>query len=263
MVGIDRDLHTVQKLHAQLGSTAKIIHGNYKDIIPILQGLGYDTVDGGIIADLGVSSMQLDDAARGFSFLKDGPLDMRMDPTAPVTAEELVNHLSEKELADIIYQYGEERQSRLIAKYIVKERPLHTTSELSDLVCRCLSRRGGKSASRREIHPATRTFQALRIAVNEELQHLESFLHDSIKILDPGARLVVISFHSLEDRLVKQTFRKAATACICPPRQPICNCNHQRQLQIITPKPICPEDSEALANPRSRSAKLRAGEKVS
>jgi len=262
VVGIDRDAGALAALSAEIGGQSRLVHGNYRDIAGIVQGLGIDTVDGGILADLGVSSMQLDNPERGFSFLKEGPLDMRMDSRSPLTAERLVNTLPERELADIIFRYGEERASRKIARAIVSARPLATTTELAALVARCLrAPRRAAPGFRDSSHPATRTFQALRIAVNDELGSLERFLRDALQLLSPGARLVVITFHSLEDRLVKQIFRKAAQGCICPPRQPVCTCNHRPELLIITRKPVLPDEKEVLANPRSRSAKLRAGQK--
>jgi len=263
VVGIDRDLHSLTKLKSAAGPAVTLVHANYCDITSALSAAGIDTVTGGILADLGVSSMQLDDASRGFSFMTDGPLDMRMDPTQPTTAADLVNTLPEKQLADIIFRYGEEKLSRRIARRIVEARPLHTTAELANVVSACIPSPKKKPGPWRDTsHPATRTFQALRIAVNEELESLEKFLRSALALMAPGARLVVITFHSLEDRLVKQILREAAAPCICPPRQPVCTCKKRRELLIITPKPLIPDASEVLANPRSRSAKLRAGEKV-
>ena len=236
----------------------ELVQGNFRDIQQICRSLGVDSVDGGIIADIGVSSMQLDDPSRGFSFLYDGPLDMRMDRSSGASAADLLNELSEKEIADILFRYGEEKQSRQIARRIVGARPIKNTSELTALVTKQLGSARGKDKS----HPATRTFQALRIAVNDELNALENFLYESIRILAAGGRLVVISFHSLEDRLVKQIFKSLESECICPPKHPICMCSKRRELKILTRKPLQPEEKETLANPRSRSAKLRAGERV-
>jgi 16S rRNA (cytosine1402-N4)-methyltransferase len=267
VVGIDQDLNSLNKLEATLQpegiKNVKLAHANFRDIKQVIGELDIGTINGGILADLGVSSMQLDNAERGFSFIKDGPLDMRMNPTARVTAEKLVNELPERELADIIYRYGEERLSRQIAHRIKEARPIKTTSELAAVVSRVVGPRRKRGADRDESHPATRTFQALRIAVNDELGAIEEFLREAIEVLEPGARLVVITFHSLEDRLVKQILREAAASCICPPRQPVCTCNKRTTLKILTPKPLLPDPEETLANPRSRSAKLRAGEKVS
>jgi len=258
VIGIDRDSQALARLKIKLPADIRLAHSNYCDIKEVLSEQGISTVSGGILADLGVSSMQLDDPQRGFSFMREGPLDMRMDPQSPTTAGHLINSLSEKELADLIYKFGEERRSRQIARKIVESRPLQNTSELSQIVSQCVRRASYQDAC----HPATRTFQALRMAVNDELGSLEKFLHDAMSLLAPGARLVVITFHSLEDRLVKQILRQAATACICPPRQPICTCDKKAELLIITRKPIVADDEEVLANPRSRSAKLRAGEKL-
>ena len=198
----------------------------------------------GILADLGVSSLQLDDAARGFSFQAEGPLDMRMDPQSERTAEQVVNHLDERELADVIYEFGEERRSRRIARAIVRSRPIRTTAQLADVIS--AAARPMNQAERR-IHPATRTFQALRIFVNRELDDLKVLLKTAPRILKPGGRVVVISFHSLEDRMVKDTFRDAM---------------RDMHFRLLTKKPITSSDEENDRNPRARSAKLRAAEKV-
>jgi 16S rRNA (cytosine1402-N4)-methyltransferase len=212
----------------------------------------------GILLDLGVSSHQLDTAERGFSFAKEAPLDMRLNPTAGPTAADLVNTLSADGLADIIFRYGEERQSWAIARAIVSARatePITTTTRLATIVSGVVGYAG-------KIHPATRTFQALRIAVNEELQSLETVLPDAISALKPGGRLAVISFHSLEDRIVKDLLRLEATGCICPPRQPVCTCAHQPRVKVLTKKPVIGTDAEIRENPRARSAKLRAAVKL-
>jgi 16S rRNA (cytosine1402-N4)-methyltransferase len=185
-----------------------------------------------------------------------------MDSSQRVTAEEIINKLSESELADIIFRYGEERHSRLIARNIVRARPLKTTFELADVVVRSIARFKKSGTARDTSHPATRTFQAIRIAVNTEMESLEIFLESAIQLLSPGARLVVITFHSLEDRLVKQIFRRYAAECVCPPKMPVCRCDHKREMLIITRKPLIAAEKEVLANVRSRSAKLRAGEKL-
>lgn len=267
LIGIDRDGDVISDLHSRFADRVKLVRSNFAEIKEALAGEGVRTVDGGILADLGVSSMQLDQPERGFSFLREGPLDMRMDARQPLTAERLINSYSEEELAKIIYEYGEEKFSRSIARAIVKERPLHTTSQLADVVSRNVRHQRKRiSKSNRydpELqHPATRTFQAIRIAVNDELASLEKFLADCLSILAPGARLAVITFHSLEDRTVKQFLRRAASSCVCPPRLPVCTCHHQPEMLIITRKPIVAEEKEVLANIRSRSAKLRAGEKL-
>jgi 16S rRNA (cytosine1402-N4)-methyltransferase len=267
VIGIDQDSATANALRHSLSvtgvSNTQIVHANFRHLRRVLAEMNIDTVNGGILADLGVSSMQLDNAERGFSFMRPGPLDMRMNSEAPTTAEDLVNQLPERELADIIYRYGEERLSRQIARRIVESRPLKTTNELASVVSRVVGPRRGKGAHRDDSHPATRTFQALRIAVNDELGAIEEFLREAIDLLAPGGRLVVITFHSLEDRLVKQILREAAATCVCPPKLPICTCRKKQTMKILTPKPLVPDQEEILANPRSRSAKLRAGEKVS
>ncbi|MBN1966436.1 MAG: 16S rRNA (cytosine(1402)-N(4))-methyltransferase RsmH, partial [Anaerolineae bacterium] len=211
----------------------------------------------GILLDLGMSSMQVDDPARGFAFLRDGPLDMRFDPTSgDLTAAEIVNTWDADELAEIFYRYGEERHSRAIARAIVAARPLTGTRQLADVIA--AARRG----PREKIHPATRAFQALRIAVNDELGAVERVLPVALGSLRPGGRLAVISFHSLEDRLVKQAFKTEATGCICPPRQPVCTCGHVASVRLVTRKPVQAGDAEIAANPRSRSAKLRVVERL-
>lgn len=266
VIGIDRDLLSLERLRQSFaGSPAhwpELVHANYSELRSVIGALGFSTISGGILADLGVSSMQLDNSDRGFSFVDDGPLDMRMDPTAHTTAEQLINKLSEKELADVIYRYGEERLSRPIARAIAGARPLYTTLQLAEVVSKVVRHYQRGHRSKDSSHPATRTFQAIRIAVNDELANLESFLRESIDLLEPGARLVVITFHSLEDRMVKQILREAASPCICPPRHPICTCNKTAVMKILTPKPVAPSEKEVLANPRSRSAKLRVGERL-
>jgi 16S rRNA (cytosine1402-N4)-methyltransferase len=265
VVGIDRDLNALRDLQETADSfgNLKLVHANFRDLKQALATVGISTVSGGILADLGVSSMQLDSPDRGFSFMQEGPLDMRMDPTAKMTAEQLVNQLPERELADIIYRFGEERLSRQIAQRIVRERPITTTTRLAQVVSQVVSPRRRAGSNRDQSHPATRTFQALRMAVNDELASIEDFLNQALEILEPGGRLVLITFHSLEDRLVKHFLKYAASACTCPPRQPVCNCGKKSSLKILTTKPVVPDQSEILANPRSRSAKLRAGDKIS
>lgn len=206
-----------------------------------------------ILLDLGVSSPQLDTGERGFSFRSDGPLDMRMDRSTGRTAADIVNETSEGELADMIYQYGEDRKSRRIARAIVAHRPFTTTAQLADVVA-------GAIGHSEDIHPATRTFQALRILVNDELGQLQTALPTLVDILKPDGRIAVISFHSLEDRIVKEFFRTESRDCICPPEQPICTCDHVASLKLLTTKPI-PGTNDAF-NPRARSAKLRAAAKL-
>lgn len=210
----------------------------------------------GILLDLGFSSMQIDDPERGFSFRSDAPLDMRYDPRADApSAADLLNTLSAEALADLLYTYGEERESRRLARAIVAARPLRTARQLAELIARALPRR-------ENIHPATRTFQALRIAVNDELGALERVLPQTVGLLRSGGRLAIISFHSLEDRLVKRFLARESADCLCPPRQPRCTCGHKATLRLIARKPIAPSAAEIAANPRSRSAKLRLAERL-
>lgn len=260
LIGIDQDTraiaHATKRL-AKFASRVKIAHANFSDIRRVLEGEKIGEVDG-ILADLGVSSIQLDDESRGFSFRFDAPLDMRMDAESDdETAAELLARLKEEEIANVIYQYGEERASRRIARWIVEKRdrgePVTTTKQLADLVARAL-----KKGPKEKIHPATRTFQALRIAVNREIEILEQFIYDSIDLLKTDGRLAIITFHSLEDRIVKQAFQKMAGKCFCPPRIPQCVCGARKQVEILTRKPIVPAEVEMMENPRSRSAKLRA-----
>ncbi|HOW92063.1 MAG TPA: 16S rRNA (cytosine(1402)-N(4))-methyltransferase RsmH [Anaerolineaceae bacterium] len=232
-----------------------LVHTSYTELRNALLTIGWDHVDG-IVIDLGVSSMQIDSPERGFSFQKNGPLDMRFNPSQPVSAEDIVNSYAESELADLIWRYGEERNSRRIARAIVQGRPLHTTLDLANVILKVSHARPGA------IHPATRTFQALRIAVNRELEGLEAFLPQAIQSLSSGGRLAVISFHSLEDRIVKQYFRLESRDCICPPEQPVCNCGHKASIREITRHPITAEESEISGNVRARSAKLRIVEKL-
>jgi 16S rRNA (cytosine1402-N4)-methyltransferase len=237
------------------------VHANFEELKTRLEDKNIGKVDG-VMADLGVSSMQFDTAERGFSFRFDAPLDMRMDSESDnPTAAELLGSLGEEEIANIIYQYGEERASRRIARWIVQRRergePVSTTKELAALVERAIGR--GK---KEKIHPATRTFQALRIAVNRELEVLERFLRDGVEILRTDGRFAVITFHSLEDRIVKQTFQRLAGKCFCPPRIPRCICGAVKKIEIVTKKPLTPSDDELKQNPRSRSAKLRVVRRI-
>lgn len=232
-----------------------LVHASYLNLLEEMERLGWQSVDG-IVFDLGLSSMQLDTPQRGFSFQSQGPLDMRFDPTQPLDATELVNNLPENDLADLIWRYGEERGSRRIAAAIVRNRPVTTTQQLAEIVSKAM---GGQ---RSRIHPATRTFQALRIAVNQELQAVENVLPLAVKALSPGGRVAIIAFHSMEDRLVKQYFRRESRDCICPPDQPVCVCGHKASLREITRHPIIPTEEETLTNPRARSARLRVAEKL-
>ena len=264
LVGIDRDpaaLAIAGKRLERFGNRFTPVHGNFRDITEVVSQIGLGQVNG-IVADLGLSSLQLDTPERGFSFRFDAPLDMRMDPTADTeTAADILATYEEKEIADLIYQLGEERVSRRIAKWIVERRdrgePITTTTELAKLVERAV----GKKPKDR-IHPATRTFQALRIAVNGEIEILENFMADAVGLLSSGGRIAVITFHSLEDKVIKRSMQKLAGRCFCPPRIPQCICGVTKTINILTKKPVTASEAETNENPRSRSAKLRAAEKI-
>ncbi|APG25354.1 MULTISPECIES: 16S rRNA (cytosine(1402)-N(4))-methyltransferase RsmH [Syntrophotalea] len=259
LIGLDRDreaLAAAGRGLATFGDRVLLRHGNFADIDRVLEELGVDVVDG-ILLDLGVSSFQLDTARRGFSFQTDAPLDMRMDTSGGTTAADAVNFLPPEELARIFRDYGEERHARRIARRIEKvraEAPLLTTRELAELVRDAVP--GGRVPAR--IHPATRVFQALRIYVNAELDSLRDGLRRAMAVLRPGGRLVVISFHSLEDRIVKQFFRAAVQTCTCPPGLPVCVCGRKPEAVLLTRKGLRATDLEVATNPRARSAVLRA-----
>jgi 16S rRNA (cytosine1402-N4)-methyltransferase len=258
LIGIDRDKETLEKAEARLkavSSDFRLLHDNFKNLPLILNNLAAKPVDG-ILLDLGVSSYQILSPERGFSFQSDAMLDMRMDRTQQWTAADLVNTLSETELADIIYRYGEERLSRRIAAVIVQERsrtPIVRCNQLAEIISRVLRVRGHQ-----HIHPATRTFQALRIAVNQELDGLEEFLTEAFGFLKPGGRMVVLAFHSLEDRIVKRTFRRLAGQCVCEAPPELCQCPKQALASLLTNRPMTPGPKELAVNPRARSARLRA-----
>ena len=258
LLGLDVDpqaLELAQAYLAPFGKRVILREASYTALEEEIRALGWEGVDG-ILLDLGLSSMQLDRPERGFSFREDAPLDMRFSPRSPQTAADLVNTLPEADLADIIYRYGDERRSRQVARAIVAARPIHTTRQLAEVVARVTG------SGRPGIHPATRTFQALRIAVNRELENVESVLPQAIAALLPGGRLAVISFHSLEDRIVKHYFRRESRDCICPPRQPVCTCGHTAQVRVLTRKPVMASAEEREQNPRARSARLRVVEKL-
>lgn len=258
LLGLDRDPAALDRARARLaafGPRASFRQASFAELSALAREAGFSPLDG-ILLDLGISSDQLADPERGLSFQVEGPLDMRMDPEADLRAEDLVNELDAGELADLLYRFGEERQSRRVARAIVAARPLRTTTELAAVVARAI---GGR---RQRIHPATRTFQALRIAVNGELEAIEAALPQAIAELAPGGRLAVISFHSLEDRIVKHGLRDAARDCICPPGLPACRCQHRASLRLITRKAIQPDAAEIAANPRARSARLRVAERL-
>ncbi|HEX9019398.1 MAG TPA: 16S rRNA (cytosine(1402)-N(4))-methyltransferase RsmH, partial [Anaerolineaceae bacterium] len=259
LLGLDLDpqaLEIARQRLAEFSDRATLVQASYTTLGEQIDQMGWEAVQG-IVIDLGVSSMQLDQPERGFSFQADGPLDMRFDPGQPLSADTLVNEWSERDLADLIWRYGEEQQSRRVARAIVRERPLHTTRALAEVISRAMGgRKGG------HVHPATRTFQALRIVVNGELQSIEDVLPQAIAALAPGGRLAVISFHSLEDRIVKQFFRRESRDCICPPEQPVCTCGHKASLIEINRHPVEAEPEEIESNPRARSARLRIAEKI-
>ncbi len=263
VIGIDRDedaLSIAKERLSSFGDRVRLIHGNYRDCVEILGELGVERIDG-FLLDLGLSSLQLDRPERGFSFRASGPLDMRMDPTRGVSAAELVNTSSEEELSGIISRYGEERFAHRIAKAIVTARAqgeIKTTDELAKIVYGAIPRKLHPP----RIHPATRTFQALRIAVNDELDNLKAGLEAAFSVLAPGGVMAMISFHSLEDRIVKGFFRYKALSCICPPDLPVCMCDKKVEMEVLTKHPITPAQEELAINPRSRSAKLRAARKL-
>lgn len=258
ILGIDKDeeaLRTAAERMRGYGGNATIRRANYADVTDVAKETEFTNSDG-ILLDLGLSSLQLDKGERGFSFRKQAPLDMRFDASQTMTADAIVNGYSEKELADIIYQYGEERRSRRIARAIVSSRPVNNTTQLAEIVSNSVGRRRGR------IHPATRTFQALRIAVNDELSNILLGLQGAVEALRPSGRIAVISYHSLEDRIVKNELRKMASDCVCPPSLPHCECEHEPTVRIVNRRVIKPSRAEVLANPRSRSARLRVAERL-
>jgi 16S rRNA (cytosine1402-N4)-methyltransferase len=262
LIGLDQDQDAVERCSTNLahyGDRVIIRRANFRDLPEIVSGLGYDSVDG-VLLDLGVSWFHLKTPERGFSFTLDGPLDMRMDMSRPQTAADLVNKLSHEELVNILREYGEERRAGSIARAIEKARvrgPITSTAQLAKIVSSVFP-----PYPPRRIHPATLTFQALRIAVNDELGSLREGLDRILPMLKSGGRIVVITFHSLEDRIVKQTFVNASKGCVCPPRLPICACGRKPVLRILTAKPVVPHEEETAMNPASRSAKLRGAEKI-
>jgi len=258
LLGIDADPEAIVMSRERLagfGSSVAIVQGNFRDLDRLCRESGFAPVNG-ILFDLGLSSHQLA-STRGFSFRIEAPLDMRFGPDEQPTASYWVNEASEAELADLIWRFGEERQSRRIARAIVNGRPLRTTTQLAKAVEQAVGRRPGS-----QIHPATKTFQALRIAVNQELASLAEALPRAHGLLGFGSRLVVISYHSLEDRIVKQFIARESRDCLCPPSQPVCTCGHKATLKPVTRGVVTPSHEEIAANPRSRSAKLRAAERL-
>tara|TARA_Y100001934_G_scaffold103287_1_gene126990 strand:+ start:1463 stop:2359 length:897 start_codon:yes stop_codon:yes gene_type:complete len=258
VLGIDADHEAIEVSKNRLeeyGERFIYDNSNFKNIKKIAMKSRFVPCHG-ILFDLGVSSLQLDKESRGFSFRRKAPLDMRFSINQTLTAQDVLNTFSESEISDILYQYGEERQSRKIAKLIIENRPLSNADELSDLIKKNIRQTNYK------INPSTKTFQALRIYINEELNSLSQALEQSLEILEVGGRMAVISYHSLEDRIVKNFFKKESKYCICPPNIPKCDCGHFPKLKIITKKPVSPSQSEIEANKRSRSAKLRVVERI-
>lgn len=263
LIGVDRDtvaLQAAEKRLAEVRDRVTLVHSNFKEINQILDDLGYEQIDG-MLFDLGVSSPQLDDGERGFSYMADAPLDMRMNRSDSLSAYDVVNTWSQEQLRRILFEYGEERYAPLIAAAIERHRsqkPIETTLELVDIIKGAMPR----SALREKQHPAKRSFQAIRIAVNDELNAVSEMMQAAITRLKPGGRLAVITFHSLEDRIVKNAMQLAAKGCTCPPEFPICVCGKKPQVQIISRKPIVSGAKELDENPRARSAKLRVAEKL-
>lgn len=263
LICFDRDKNAIaaatERLHDYLDRVT-FVNDNFSSLGDVIRDMGIDNL-GGVLADLGCSSHQFDVAERGFSYMQDAPLDMRMDTDSPFSAYNVVNEYTENELKRVIYEYGEERFASRIAASIVRhreEKPIETTLELSDII------KGAIPAAARDggPHPAKRTFQAIRIEVNRELDAIKPLISSAISHLVPGGRLAIISFHSLEDRLVKQSFREAMKGCTCPPDFPVCICGGKPKIKDLTKKPILPTDEELQANPRARSAKLRVAEKL-
>lgn len=262
LIGIDQDSAAIKAAEKRLSGfkNVQLVHDNFYNIKDILDSLNIDKVDG-IMMDLGVSSYQLDEAERGFSYMKDAPLDMRMNRDSSVSAYNIVNEYDEERLAKVIRDYGEEKFAKRIAGFIVERRkhgPINTTLELVEIIKNAVPAK----ARREGPHPAKRTFQAIRIEVNQELQILEKAIEDSIEKLNPGGRIAVITFHSLEDRITKNVLKKEENPCTCPKEFPVCVCGKKPSIKIITKKPIDPTEDELKQNPRSRSAKLRIGEKI-
>lgn len=259
LLGIDEDIDVMsfaRERLARFGDRVAFVPGNFRDVDRLCRERGFAPVNG-ILFDLGLSSHQLASETRGFSFRVESPLDMRFGPEVEATASDWVNDSEESELADLIWRYGEERQSRRIARAIVESRPLRTTTDLAKAVEQAVGRRPGS-----QIHPATKTFQALRIAVNQELASLAEALPRAHGLLGFGSRLVVISYHSLEDRIVKQFIQRESRDCICPPGQPVCTCDHKATLRPVSRGAVLPSQEEIANNPRARSAKLRVAERL-
>ena len=260
LLGIDRDPDALEESRSNLADFEgrfRLVRDDFKDLAAVLERLGYAEVRG-VLLDLGVSSPQLDEARRGFSYRSDGPLDMRMDPAQRLSANHIVNSYAVSDLERVIRVNGEERFARRIARAVVEARPVSSTTELAEIVKTAVP-----AATRRTgPHPARRTFQALRMEVNAELDALRSVLPQAVDALEPGGRCAVISYHSLEDRLVKHHFRDEADGCTCPPDFPVCRCEAQIRVRVLTPRPVRPPESEITINPRARAAKLRVAERM-
>ena len=263
LIGLDQDEAAIRAATERLsdvGCRVEIVHSNFRHLEKVLHGLGVEQVDG-VVFDLGVSSHQIDTAERGFSYMQDAPLDMRMDPEASLSAYEVVNTYSQEELARIFHDYGEERWGKRIAEFIVKEReesPIKTTGELVEVICKAVPKAVRRASAG---HPAKRIFQAIRIEVNDELGILENAFKTAVRFLKPGGRLAIITFHSLEDRIAKQTLKEMARGCICPPELPVCTCKHKPEIKLLG-KPKQATKEELRDNSRSKSAKLRIAEKL-
>jgi len=263
LIGIDRDLEAIEAAGKRLEDfkdSITLVNNNFSQIKSVLSELNIEKIDGAVL-DLGVSSYQLDNAQRGFSYMHDARLDMRMNPNDAISAYEVINNYTKEELTRIFYEYGEEKWSARVAEFIIEKRekkPVETTLELVDIIKAAIPKKVRVEGS----HPAKRIFQAIRIEVNNELGILKDAVCDIVDVLNPGGRIAVITFHSLEDRIIKKTFSELAMGCVCPKSFPICVCNRQPVVKIIAKKPILPTDKEENENPRSKSAKLRIAEKI-
>lgn len=261
LIACDQDSDAIErfkKYYPDIAQNIHLVHSNYSHIRKVLKDIGVEHVDC-IVADLGLSSDQIGESDRGFSFSSDHIIDMRMDKSAHISALDIVNTYSQEDLAQIIYEYGDERFAQRIARSICENRPVSSARDLAELISNAVPARVRRT---QQIHPATKTFQAIRIAVNDEYGHLKTFLTEGIDVLRSSGKIVVVSFHSGEDRLVKNIFRTNARGCICEPEMPVCRCEHEPQVQLLTKKPITPSHDEITKNPRSRSARLRCVKKI-